>query len=109
VCLIKGTNPIQCGYSDANCSCLVHCECAIACCVAVGLVYTVENGKNAMQPDHHPGFKKNYIPFKRKIFIMELVMRLIIVVIGTMEVISVMKMSKMVKKETMMTRILQLV
>jgi hypothetical protein len=57
VCSIKGTNPIQCRYGDTNCSCLVHRECAIACCESVGLVYTVENGKNAMCPDHHPGFK----------------------------------------------------
>jgi hypothetical protein len=36
-------------------------------------------------------------------------MRLIIAVTGTMEAIKVMKISKMVKKETMRKRILQLV
>jgi hypothetical protein len=59
-------NPIQCGYGDTNCSCLVHCECAIACCVAVGLFYIVENGENAMCPDHHPGFKKKIYTFLRE-------------------------------------------
>jgi hypothetical protein len=29
VCLIKGTNPSQCGYLDGSCSLLVHQECAI--------------------------------------------------------------------------------
>ena len=39
VCLIKGTNPSQCGYFDGSCSLLVHQECAIECCKAVGIFY----------------------------------------------------------------------
>jgi hypothetical protein len=55
---IKGTNPSQCRYFDGSCSLLVHRECAIECCRAVGIFYTLEDGKSARCPHHHEGFKK---------------------------------------------------
>ncbi len=58
VCLIKGMNQSQCGYLDSNCSLLVHCECAIECCRAVGIVYILEDGKSAKCPNHHISLKK---------------------------------------------------
>jgi hypothetical protein len=58
VCLIKGTNPSRCGYLDGSCSLLVHRECAIECCRAVGIVYTLEDGKSAKCPNRHKSFKK---------------------------------------------------
>ena len=58
VCLIKGTNPSQCRYLDGSCSLLVHQECAIECCEAVGIIYRLEDGKSARCPNHHEGFKK---------------------------------------------------
>jgi hypothetical protein len=63
VCLIKGTNPSQCGYLDGNCSLLVHRECAIECCRAVGIVFTLEDGKSAKCPNHHKSFKKKLNSF----------------------------------------------
>jgi hypothetical protein len=57
VCSIQGSNPSQCRYLDGSCSLLVHCECAIECCRAVGIVYTLDNGKSAKCPNHHEGFK----------------------------------------------------
>ncbi len=58
VSLIKGTNPSKCGYCDGNCSLLVHCDCAIECCRAVGIIYRLEDGKSAKCPNHHKSFKK---------------------------------------------------
>ncbi len=58
VCLIKGTNPSQCGYLDGCCSLLDHRECAIECCRAADIIYTLEDGKSARCPNHHEGFKK---------------------------------------------------
>jgi hypothetical protein len=37
---------------------LVHQECAIECCRAVDIIYTLEDGKSARCPNHHKGFKK---------------------------------------------------
>jgi hypothetical protein len=64
VCSIKGTNPNQCGYLDGSCSLLVHQECAIKCCRAVDIVYTLEDGKSARCPNHHEGFKKKINSFQ---------------------------------------------
>jgi hypothetical protein len=64
VCLIKGTNPSQCGYLDSNCSLLVHRECAIKCSRAVGIAYTLEDGKSAKCPNHHKSFKKKLNSFR---------------------------------------------
>jgi hypothetical protein len=58
VCSIKGTNPSQCLYLDGSCSLLVHQKCAIECCRAVDIIYTLEDGKSARCPNHHKGFKK---------------------------------------------------
>jgi hypothetical protein len=58
VCSIKGTNRSQCRYFDGICSLLVHRECAIECCRAVGNIYTLKDGKSARCPNHHKGFKK---------------------------------------------------
>jgi hypothetical protein len=43
---------------------LVHCECAIECCRAVGIVYTLEDGKSAKCPNHHKSFKKRLNSFQ---------------------------------------------
>jgi hypothetical protein len=64
VCLIKGTNPSQCGYLDGICSLLVHHDCAIECCRAVCIVYTLEDGKSAKCPNHHKSFKKKLNSFQ---------------------------------------------
>jgi hypothetical protein len=45
VCSIKGTNPSQCRYLDSNCSLLVHQECAIECCKAVGIFLQIGRWK----------------------------------------------------------------
>ncbi len=58
MCSIEGTNLSQCRYFDNSCSILVHQECAIECCKAVGIIYTLEDGKSARCPNHHEGFKK---------------------------------------------------
>jgi hypothetical protein len=64
VCLIKGTNLSQCGYPDGSCSLLVHQECAIECCKAVGIFYRLEDGKSARCPNHHEGFKMKLNSFQ---------------------------------------------
>jgi hypothetical protein len=63
VCFIKGANQSQCGYLDGSCSLLVHHECAIECCRAVGIVYRLEDGKSAKCPNHHKSFKKKLNSF----------------------------------------------
>ncbi len=63
VCSINGMNLSQCGYLDSNCSFLVHRECAIECCRAVGIVYTLEDGKSAKCPNHHESLKNKLNSF----------------------------------------------
>jgi hypothetical protein len=63
VCLIKGTNPSQFGYLCGSCSLLVHRECAVECCRAVNIVYTLEDGKTAKCLNHHKSFKKKLNSF----------------------------------------------
>ncbi len=63
MCSIKGTNPSQCRYLGGNCLLLVQRECAIECCRAVGIVYTLEDGKSAKCPHHHKSFKKKLSSF----------------------------------------------
>jgi hypothetical protein len=76
-CLIKGKKTSQCGYLDGSCSLLVHHECAIECCRAVGIIYRLDDGKSAKCPNHHEGFKKKLNYFERLIIILGTVMRLI--------------------------------
>jgi hypothetical protein len=64
VCSIKGTILSQCGHLDGSCSLLVHYECAIECCRAVGIVYRLEDGKSAKCPNHHKSFKKKLNSFQ---------------------------------------------
>jgi hypothetical protein len=64
VCLIKGTNLSQCRYLDGSCSLLVHQECTIECCKAVGIFYRLEDRKSARCPNHHKGFKKKLNSFQ---------------------------------------------
>jgi hypothetical protein len=64
LCLIKGANLSQCRYLDGSCSLLVHQECAIECCKAVGIFYRLEDGKSARYPNHHEGFKKKLNSFR---------------------------------------------
>ncbi len=64
MCSIKGMNPSQCGYLDSSCSLLVHQECAIECCKAIGIFYRLEDGKSARCPNHHRRFKKKFNSFQ---------------------------------------------
>jgi hypothetical protein len=64
VCSMKGMNLSQCGYLDSSCSLLVHHECTIECCRAVGIFYRLEDGKSAKCPNHHESFKKKLNSFR---------------------------------------------
>jgi hypothetical protein len=58
VCLIKATNPRQCRYLDGNCSLLIEC------CRAVGVIYTLKDGKRAKCSNHHKSLKKKINSFQ---------------------------------------------
>jgi hypothetical protein len=101
--LIKGTNPSQCGYFDGSCSLLVHCECAIECCRAVGIIYRLEDGMSSKCPNHHEGFKKKLNFSQKMIIIPGTVMRLIkemTVMRGNVRRVVVMKDKKMISQKT---------
>ncbi len=43
---------------------MVHRECAIECCRAVDIDYTLEDGKSAKSPNHHKSFNEKSNSFQ---------------------------------------------
>ncbi len=80
---------------------MVHRECAIECCRAVGIFYTLEDGKSAKCPNHHESLKEKLNSFQEIDNNGGTVMRLIkevTVTRGVVRRIVVMKSKKMMSR-----------